>query len=182
MGAVSGAAGRDVSPEASMGMEGWAMTVKPLDLSTPMKALHTKLRIAMDALKCADRLASIEMERRETYHDSGLPLATEIYGLLDSLGVSWSHDQAQALAIFIRGRIDSGNRPLTSNPHIDAVTYAKEQVMSLERLDAEATPYERQLTRQIAAHWLAGYFAARPPMEEPQSVDAVDPVDGVAAK
>lgn len=42
----------------------------------------------------------------ERYPDAGLPLATEVYGFLDALDVTWSTFEVDALTAFIQGRID----------------------------------------------------------------------------
>lgn len=50
-------------------------------------------------------------------------------------------------------------------PHIAAVEYARSYVVPLYRNGEEGTPYERGMVRSVAQHWLAGYFAAKPPNE-----------------
>jgi hypothetical protein len=60
-------------------------------------------------------------EPSEAYRDSGLPLATEVYGFLDALDVNWADFEVTALAEFIQGRINaaladpSSSRPCTYN-------------------------------------------------------------------
>lgn len=39
------------------------------------------------------------------YHDSGLPIETEVYGFLDAVDATWSTFEVEALAGFIRERI-----------------------------------------------------------------------------
>lgn len=49
--------------------------------------------------------------------------------------------------------------PEDKGPHITAVEYARAQIVPLYRHGEEGTPYERGMIRQVAQHWLAGYFA-----------------------
>lgn len=55
-------------------------------------------------------------------------------------------------------------------PHIRAVEYAREQIVPLYRNGEEGTPYERGMVRQVAAHFLAGWFAAKPPDEHAEDL------------
>jgi hypothetical protein len=96
------------------------------------------------------------------YQDAGLPLATEVYGFLDALGMAWSHDDVAALTAFIQGRIGA---PVPSPPdgwQDDAIRAAFVAGWDAQRKGTAESGH----AGEVAYAW-RDYKAALPPPPQP---------------